>query len=125
MANWTIFHNPRCITSRKALALLREAGIEPKIVEYLKTPANAAELKRLVKALGFPATDLPRHKEPQFKALKLDQADEARAIEAMAEHPILIERPVVLKDGRAILARPPEKPRELPWKGSLPALQAP
>jgi arsenate reductase len=113
MAGWTIYHNPRCATSRKALALLRERGIEPRIVEYLKTPPGAAELKRLVKMLGIPAAGLLRRREPEYKRLKLEGADDARAIAAMAEHPILIERPVVIKGQRAVLARPPARLLEL------------
>jgi len=115
MADWTLLHNPRCHTSRKALALLRENGFEPKIVEYLKTPPSPAELQDLVKMLGFPATHLLRRKEREFKELKLDGANDAQAIEAMAKHPILIERPLVIKGGRAILARPPEKLLEWLW----------
>ncbi|WP_159999677.1 arsenate reductase (glutaredoxin) [Roseomonas sp. 18066] len=111
----TIFHNPRCGTSRGTLALLREAGIEPAIVEYLKTPLDAAALQGLVARLGIPARDLLRAKEPAFAARGLGDpalTDEA-AIAAMVAEPILMNRPVVVTEQGARLCRPPERVKEI------------
>jgi len=106
----TIYHNPRCGKSRAALELLRGRKIEPVIVEYLKTPPSAAELAAILTKLGIGARDLMRTKEPEYKALKLDnpKLTESRLIAAMIAHPILIERPIVLGGGKAALGRPPE-----------------
>jgi arsenate reductase len=95
-----IYHNPRCNTSRKTLALLREKGVEPEIVEYLKTPYSVAGLKALLGQLGLPAKALIRRKEA---------LSEEALIRAMAEHPIIVERPIVVANGKAALGRPPEK----------------
>jgi len=113
MNEWTIFHNPRCITSRNALALLRSKGVEPQVVDYLKHPPGERELKRVIKLLGIPASGLLRRRERLFKDLKLEGAGDGKAVAAMLEHPVLIERPVVIRSGRAVLARPPEKLLEL------------
>jgi arsenate reductase len=106
----TIYHNPRCSTSRKTLDLIRAQGIEPTIIEYLKTPLSAAELDRILSLLKMEPRDLMRKKEDEYKALKLDRPELTRKdlIKAMVEHPILIERPIVLSKGKAALGRPPE-----------------
>jgi len=106
----TIYHNPRCSKSRTALTLLREQGLEPEIVEYLKDPPDAATLGRLLDMLGLEPRDLMRTKEPEYKANKLDNPALTRGqlIAAMAAHPKLIERPIVVKGGKAVLGRPPE-----------------
>jgi arsenate reductase len=106
----TIYHNPRCSKSRTALTLLREQGIEPEIVEYLKDPPDAATLGRLLDMLGLEPRDLMRTKEPEYRANKLDNPALTRGqlIAAMAAHPKLIERPIVVKGGKAVLGRPPE-----------------
>ena len=105
----TIYHNPRCGKSRQTVSLLRERGIEPVIVEYLKTPPDAATLGDLLKKLGIPASALLRKGEEAYKTLKLGaETDEARLIAAMVAHPILIERPIVVAGDRAALGRPPE-----------------
>jgi arsenate reductase len=107
----TIYHNPRCSKSRETLALLEKKGITPKVVEYLKEPPSAATLKKIVKMLGLPsARDLMRKKEPPYKDLKLDNPalSEDKLIAAMVENPVLIERPIVVTDGKAALGRPPE-----------------
>lgn len=106
----TIYHNPRCTKSRQTLKLLEARGIKPKVVEYLKTPPSESELKRLLKQLGIRPRELLRRKEPQYKKLKLDNPalSDAELIRAMAAHPILIERPIVVKGERAALGRPPE-----------------
>lgn len=107
----TIYHNPRCSKSRETLALLREQGIEPVIVEYLATPPDAAALKKLLTALKLKPRQLLRTKEKDYQALGLDDPglSDAELIEAMVAHPLLIERPIVVAGGKAVLGRPPEK----------------
>ncbi len=107
----TIYHNPRCGTSRKVLEALRARGIEPVIVEYLKTPPDAATLRGLLKAMGMPARALLRRKEAVHAELGLgDPAKtEAELIAAMAAHPILIERPIVVTAKGTVLCRPAER----------------
>ena len=110
MAKVTIFHNPRCSKSRQALKLLEEKGAEVEVVKYLETPPSKEELKALLKMLGISARELMRTKEAIYKELGLKEVDdEERLIEAMVAHPKLIERPIVIKDGKAIIGRPPEK----------------
>ena len=113
----TIYHNPKCSTSRNVLEFIRSAGHEPKIVEYLKTPLSREDLKNLVAEMGAKARDIVRAKEPLFEELGLTTASEKDLIEAMAKHPILINRPiVVVKKGakRTIrLCRPSETVKEL------------
>ena len=104
----TIYHNPRCATSRKVLALLRQRGIEPVIVEYLKTPPDAAELKRLLKLLGLGPRQLLRKKEAKEAGLDKPALSDAQIIAGLARHPIAIERPIVVKGTKAALGRPPE-----------------
>jgi arsenate reductase (glutaredoxin) len=106
----TLWHNPRCSKSRQALELLRERGVEPEVVEYLKDPPSAQELGRVLKLLGMEPRDLMRKKEPPYRELGLANASLGRdaLIAAMVEHPILIERPVVIAGSRAVLARPPD-----------------
>ena len=106
----TILHNPRCSKSRQALQLLKDKGIEPEVVEYLKMPLDAAELSRILDLLGFAPRELMRRKEHVYKDLDLDDPALSRAdlIAAMTENPILIERPIVLAGGKAALGRPPE-----------------
>ncbi len=108
-----IYHNPRCSKSREALHLIREQGIEPEIIEYLQTPLKEAELKRLLSALGLRPRDIIRSKEESFAALALNLDDDTGVLAALAQHPELLERPIVLKGTKAILARPPEKVLEL------------
>lgn len=105
----TIYHNPRCGKSRQALELLRERGIEPKVVEYLRTPPDAATLGRILDKLGMAPRQLMRTKEPVYRGLGLDEPlSRERLIDAMVANPILIERPIVLTDDKATLGRPPE-----------------
>jgi arsenate reductase len=106
-----IYHNPRCSKSRAALQLLREKGVEPAIVEYLKTPPAAAELARLLDLLGMAPRELMRKGEAVYKELGLDDPalDRRALIAAMAENPSLIERPIVVAGDKAALGRPPEK----------------
>ena len=106
----TIYHNPRCSTSRATLKLLRARGIEPKIIEYLETPPDASTLKRLLKMLGLQPRALMRRKEAAYKDNRLDDPGlgEDALIRAMVAHPILIERPIVVSGAKAALGRPPE-----------------
>ncbi|MEJ2500884.1 MAG: arsenate reductase (glutaredoxin), partial [Campylobacterales bacterium] len=105
----TIWHNPRCSKSREALRLLEDEGIAPDIVRYLDEAPSEAQLRDLLKMLGIGARDLMRTKEALYKELGLkDVTDEDALIKAMAEHPKLIERPVVIKNGKAVIGRPPE-----------------
>jgi len=111
MSTVTIYHNPRCSKSRQALQLLRERGIEPTVVEYLKHPPDERQLKRLLKLLGMTPRELMRNKEEEYRALGLDEPTLSpdALIKAMAEHPVLIERPIVVAGERAAVGRPPEK----------------
>lgn len=110
MPDVTIYHNPRCSKSRQTLALLRERGIEPRVVEYLTHPPTAAQLKKIIRQLGISTKDLLRRKEKPFAELKLADKldDEAALIAAMADYPILIERPIVVTPQGARIGRPPE-----------------
>ena len=108
-----MYHNPRCSKSRATLKLLQERGVEPKIIEYLKTPPNASRLKELLALLDMAPRDLMRKGEAPYKDLGLAEADDAALIAAMVEHPILIERPIVVTGGKARLGRPPEQVLEL------------
>ena len=109
MPSVSIYHNPRCSKSRQTLMLLEERGITPEIIKYLDTPPSAQALVDVVKALGIKPWDLLRRNEAAFKDLQLaaDAADED-VITAMLEHPILIERPIVIRGYRAVIGRPPE-----------------
>lgn len=111
----TIYHNPRCTKSRETLALLQEKGIEPEVIEYLKTPPSAAELDAILEKLGREPREAMRRQEPPYKALSLDNPALSRAqlIQAMVENPVLIERPIVLAGGKARIGRPPESVLEI------------
>lgn len=106
----TIYHNPRCSKSRQTLELLRERGIEPTVIEYLKTPPDEHTLRTLLKQLRMAPRDLMRKGEQAYKDEGLDRAalSDDVLIRAMVQHPILIERPIVVVDGKAALGRPPE-----------------
>ena len=104
----TIYHNPRCNTSRKTLALLREKGVEPEVVEYLKTPYTAAQLKGLLTQLNLPPKAIVRRKEAAAAGVDPAKLSEDQLIAAMAKNPIIVERPIVVSAGKAALGRPPE-----------------
>jgi arsenate reductase len=106
----TIYHNPRCTKSRQTLALLESRGIHPDVVEYLKTPPSKTRLREILKLLGLEPRELMRRKEAEYTELGLDDPKLSRdaLIDAMVKHPRLIERPIVLSDGKAALGRPPE-----------------
>ena len=111
----TIYHNPRCSKSRQTLALLQDKGIEPEVVEYLKDTPDADTLEALLMKLDLEPRELMRRKEAPYKDLGLDDPGLSRQalIAAMVEHPILIERPIVVKGAKAALGRPPEKVLEI------------
>ena len=107
-------HNPRCSKSRAALALVQEAGVELPVREYLQDPLSLDELRRLVQLLDVRPIEIARRGEPQFQALGLgDTTPDDDVLRALAEHPILIERPIVVRGGRAVVGRPTEKVHEL------------
>ncbi|ARP94228.1 arsenate reductase (glutaredoxin) [Bordetella genomosp. 13] len=111
----TIYHNPRCGTSRTVLQTLRDAGIEPTIIEYLKTPPSRQTLAGLIEQSGLTVREAVRAKEPLYQELGLDDAavqDDA-LLDAMVEHPILINRPFVVTERGARLCRPADVVREL------------
>ena len=114
-ASVTIYHNPRCSNSRAALALLQEKGIEPQVVEYLKTPLNRAQLQVLAAATGLPLRDLLRSKEAAFETLGLAHpaCTDAQLLDAVVAHPELLNRPIVSTPHGALLCRPPERVLEL------------
>lgn len=105
-----IYHNPRCGKSRSTLELLRSKGVEPTVIEYLKTPPSAAELEDILGKLGLEPRELMRKNEAAYQEAGLADAslDRATLIAAMAANPILIERPIVLAHGKAAIGRPPE-----------------
>ena len=111
----TIYHNPNCGTSRNALAAIRAAGHEPRIVEYLKTPPTRAELKDLIARMNLPVRNIVRKKEPLFRELRLDERDvgEDELLDAMIENPILINRPIVVTERAVRLCRPSEIVKEM------------
>ena len=114
MAKVTIWHNPRCSKSREALALLEENGVESEVVKYLEQNPTKEQIEEVLKMLGISARELMRTKESIYKELGLKEVtDEQKLIEAMVEHPKLIERPIIIKDGKALIGRPPQKVLEL------------
>ena len=109
MSQLAIWHNPNCTKSRATLALLRERGLEPRIIEYLKSPPTAAELKLIVRQLGIRPEQLVRRNEDVFKAKYAGKTlTDDEWIGAMVADPILIERPIVVRGARAAIGRPPE-----------------
>ena len=109
MTTITIWHNPRCSKSRTALALLEERGVEPILVKYLETPPTENEVRHILSLLGLSAIDLMRRGEATFEELNLSSdSSEDELVSAMASHPILIERPVIISATQAVIGRPPE-----------------
>jgi len=110
-----IYHNPMCGTSRKTLEILREEGADPQVIEYLKTPPSRDELKALYERAGITPRDGLRAKEPLAEELGLTRADvtDDEVLDAMVQHPILIERPLVATDKGVVLARPQDKVRDI------------
>ena len=118
MTTVTIYHNPDCGTSRNTLALIRNAGVEPQIIEYLRTPPSREELKALVRAMGIPVRDLLRQKGTPYDELDLGNAKwtDDQLLDFMMAHPILINRPIVAAPLGTKLCRPSEAVLDLlPW----------
>ena len=115
MSELTLYHNPRCSKSRGALELLEARGLAPTVVRYLETPPSADQLRALLAKLGLTARQLLRTGEEEYSALGLADAvlSEDALIEAMASHPRLIERPILVVDDKAVVGRPPEKILEI------------
>ena len=110
MSKPTMYHNPRCSKSRQTLELLQARGIEPEIVEYLQSPPDARQLEQILDMLGLQPRQLMRTGETEYKENNLADTSLSRGelIQAMVDHPKLIQRPLVLNDGKAALGRPPE-----------------
>jgi arsenate reductase len=108
-----IYHNPRCSTSRKTLDLLRDNGIEPEAVQYLKTPPSRSELVKMIKDAGIDVRKAVRKREALYDELNLAEASDDELLDAMVEHPILIERPFVVTPKGTRLARPIDAVREI------------
>jgi arsenate reductase len=109
-----IYHNPRCGKSRAACALLAERGLPAEVVEYLKTPLGRPELQALLAKLGLAPSQLVRKGEADYKTLFAGRKpSEGEILDAMAAHPILMERPVIVRGGKAVIGRPPERLLEI------------
>lgn len=111
----TVYHNPRCSKSRQTVALLRERGIEPELVEYLREPPSTETLDHLATLLGVEPREMMRRGEAEYRELGLDDPDLERTtlLQAIAEHPRLLERPIVVNGDRAAIGRPPERVLEI------------
>ena len=105
----TFYHNPRCSKSRAALSLLKGWQLDIKIIEYLKTPPDSSTLHKILEKLGGSAARLVRTGEKEYQTLDLAQADKYQLIEAIVEHPNLMQRPIVVSKDRAVIGRPPEQ----------------
>jgi arsenate reductase len=110
MSEITIYHNPNCSKSRQTLELLRERGVEPKIIHYLETPPDEETLRQLLQLMEMEPLDLVRKKEDLFQELAIEKMlpDSQQLVRIMVENPILIERPIVVKGNRAVIGRPPD-----------------
>lgn len=115
MPNVTIYHNPRCSKSRKTLELLEENNIKPTIIEYLQTPPTMQELEEIAAMLELHPRDFIRKRESAYKENQLDNPEltEEELLTAMANNPILIERPIVVCNNKAVIGRPPENVLEI------------
>ena len=104
----TLYHNPYCSKSRAVLSLLKERQLNIEIIEYLKTPLNSSTLHEILEKLGGSAAQLVRTSEKEYQTLNLAQADQDRLIEAIVEHPNLMQRPIIVSEDGAVIGRPPE-----------------
>lgn len=113
MPDSVIYHNPRCSTSRKTLELLRDNGIDPTVIEYLKAPPSRDDLAKMIRDAGIDVRDAVRKNEDMYRQLGLDDAGDEELLDAMAEHPILIQRPFVVTAKGTRLGRPIDAVREI------------
>lgn len=115
MAGITIYHNPKCGTSRNVLQALQDGGATPAVIEYLKTPPDRATLKKLIAEMGVPVREMMRQKESIYEELQLADArwSDEQLVDKMLEHPILINRPIVVTPKGTLLCRPKEKLAEI------------
>jgi len=115
MKQYQIYHNPRCSKSRAAISWLNERGITPQVIDYLNEPLSAPAIQDLLMKLGLTARDILRDNEAEYTTLQLNdsQKTESELIAAIVAHPILLQRPIVVRDNRAVVARPTEKLTEL------------
>ena len=108
-----ILHNPKCSKSRATLEILKSKGLNPEVVKYLENPLNEKELNEVVEKLSLKARDIVRVKEDEFKKLEIDLDDDKAVIAAIAAHPRIMERPIVVTDTAAKIGRPPEQVLEI------------
>lgn len=113
MSDYKIYHNPRCSKSRQTLAILEAKGEEPEIIKYLENAPSEDEIWKILDLLGVGASEIVRTGEAIYKELNLKGASDEELVAAIVANPILLERPIVLHDGKAIIGRPPEKVLEL------------
>ncbi len=112
--DYVLWYNPRCSSCQRALALLREKGIEPELRRYLEEPPTAAELEDLLRRLGLPAHAVARTKEDEYQVLRLsERTPHDGLVQAFVHHPRILERPILVHGDRAVVARPPERVLEL------------
>jgi len=117
--NDVFLHNPHCSKSRAALELVRDAGVAMPVREYLEQPLSIDELRQIVRLLGVRPIEIVRRGEPESSALRLDEATpDEDVLRAMVEHPILVERPIVVRNGHAVVGRPPETVKKILSAGS-------
>lgn len=108
-----IYHNPKCSNSRRALELINASGAVPRIIDYQKQPLGRDELKALIARMGVPVRDVVRSKEPLYASMQLENASDDKLLDALAAHPILLNRPIVVTDKGVKLCRPPELVKSL------------
>ena len=109
----TIYHNPKCSNSRRALELINASGAVPRVINYQKTPLSRDEIKALIAKMGATVREVVREKEPMFASLHLENAGDDELLDAIAKHPILLNRPIVVSDKGVKLCRPPETVKSL------------
>lgn len=113
MSEWKILHNPKCSKSREALKLLQDQGVQPEIIEYLKNPLTEKDIQNLIDKLSSEFSLIVRTKETLYKELGFDLKSKEEVIKNLAKHPVLIERPIVIKDNHAVIGRPTENIKQL------------
>ncbi len=112
-AEWAIFHNPNCTKSKLTLALLEKRGVTPQVIEYLKTPPTKSEILEIISGLDVPAKSIVRKNDDRYKELQFSLETSESIAENLAKNPSLIERPIVVHNGKAVIGRPPENVEKL------------